>query len=163
MSAPVERLLSEVLRVVTALGSAAETTHGLASRDRKLVERLARGGGFVDVGDLARGLLQPIAEVARSAAELERAGWVEMRRDRFTSQVALTPRGRERWRTACDDERALYAWLGNEIDDHAVRSALATLRTVRRRLERDNYAQMPMCAADSATPVRTGFNRAHCA
>jgi hypothetical protein len=57
----------------------------------------------------------------------------------------------------------LYRLLSSGLDEHTLRSTLATLRTVRRRLERSDYAQMPMFTADSESFARAGLTRARCA
>jgi hypothetical protein len=166
MSESVEKLLSETQRLVAALSDAAgagSTAQELGRLERKLLEVLLRAERWTDVAGIARTLLIPVTELERTLPGLERGGWIARRREAHAPQVMLTAAGRARWQDACDNEQALYDQLGNTLDDDSIRSALVTLRALRRKLERCGYAQMPTIMHDSATIASHGLHRALCA
>jgi DNA-binding MarR family transcriptional regulator len=139
MSVAIEKLLAETRRVVTALGEAAEASvaeHGVSPRERRVLEflnRCARGGPG---SELARAQLLPVADVEATVRSLAQRGWVQVGEPPREPIVSLVAEGRSRWRALAAREQALLDDLDRALDEHTVRSALKTLRTLRRGLER---------------------------
>ena len=142
MTETVERLLCETRRVLHAVGEAREDTlasAGVTPIERHLIEALAREDALVTVATLARRALTPVAEIDRGLAMLNGRGWLERRgdrRERSSEGVRLSDAGRAAWRALHANERALLVQLESALDEQSVRATLATLRVLRRALQR---------------------------
>lgn len=142
MSETVERLLCETRRVFHAVGEVREDTlasAGMTPIERCLIEALAREEAPVTEATLARRALTPVAEIARGLDALDDRGWLERRGDgrrRSGEGRRLNDAGRAAWRALQASERALLAQLEVALDEKSVRATLATLRVLRRALQR---------------------------
>lgn len=142
MSDTVQRLLCESRRVIQAAGEARDDTlagAGVTPIERCLIEALAREDPPVTVATLARRALTPVADIARGLDRLDSRGWLERRGDHRQSSsevVRLNDAGRATRRALRANERALLVQLGVDLDEQSVRAALATLRQLRRTLQR---------------------------
>jgi len=140
MSVPVEKLLCETRRVVTALGEAADASLaeiGVTPRERKVLEVLDRSSTHgMTHAEIARTLLVPVAEVEHTLRVLGRHGWIALDDTSGEPQLALSQEGRRRSQALFAREQSVLDALEGLFDEHTVRSALRTLRAVRRSLER---------------------------
>jgi DNA-binding MarR family transcriptional regulator len=153
MSVPVEKLLCETRRVVTALGEAAEASLaelGVTPRERKVLDLLHRSARGGSCADLSRALLVPVADVDHTVGTLANGGWVEVVDASGERIVTLSAEGRVRWQDFCAREQSLLDALDRMLDEHTVRSALKTLRTIRRSIER-----CPAATDVPGPPLRT--------
>lgn len=142
MSDTVQRLLCESRRLFQAAGEARDDTlagAGVTPIERCLIEALAREDAPVTVATLARRALTPVADIARGLDRLDSRGWLERRGDSRQSSseaVRLNDVGRATRRELRANERAFLLQLGVVLDEGSVRAALATLRQLRRSLQR---------------------------
>jgi DNA-binding MarR family transcriptional regulator len=142
MSDPVQKLLCETRRVFLALAETADEallSCGVSRQQRALLELLARACRPVTVGALARATLTPVKETELSIAALREHGWIECRDNSLHwpyAAVALSSKGRAGWSEVQARERILMDLLGANLDEQAVRSTFATLRAIRRLLQR---------------------------
>jgi DNA-binding MarR family transcriptional regulator len=139
MSLPVERLLSETRRVFQAVGDVqveALAVLGVTPDERALLETLARNESPVVVAALARATLSPLAEIEWTLQRLGHRGWVERHGAAARAAVCLTAGGRAAWQRLHSSEQALLVHLESALDGRAVQASLATLRLLRRALER---------------------------
>jgi hypothetical protein len=140
MSVPVEKLLCETRRVVTALAEAADASLaeiGVTPRERKVLEVLDRSRNHgMTHAEIARVLLVPVAEVDQTVRLLERHAWIAVDEGRGEPQLSLNHEGRQRSQALFAREQSVLHAMERLLDEHTVRSALRTLRAVRRGLER---------------------------
>jgi DNA-binding MarR family transcriptional regulator len=142
MSAPVEKMLSETRRVFQALGEVSDqalVTLGISAHQRALLRVLAREHRPATAASLARATLTPVRETARALAALRCRGWLECHADGLDdpeSTVSISRQGRRAWSDAQAKERAMLSRLEAALDEQAIHSTFATLRAVRRLLQR---------------------------
>jgi DNA-binding MarR family transcriptional regulator len=151
MSVPIERLFSETRRVYQALDQAAgETcaTLGLTSAERALLELLDREHTPLGIAELALAALTPRTELVPVLRHLQARGWVDLRTTDTGAgghEVVLNVAGRELCQRLRSHELALLQRLEAAVDERALQSTFATLRSVRRLLRRTGPAGNP-CA-----------------
>lgn len=142
MSDTVQRLVCESRRLAQAAGEARDDTlagAGVTPIERCLIEVLAREDAPISVATLARRTLTPVADIARGLDGLDSRGWLERRGDHRQSSrpdVRLNGLGRATLRALRTRERDLLLQLGAVLDERSVQAALATLRRLRRTLQR---------------------------
>lgn len=152
----VQRLLCESRRLVEAAGEARDDTlagAGVTPIERCLVEALAREDAPVTVAMLARRRLTPVADITRGLDRLDSRGWIDRRGDHRQSSsevVRLNDAGRAAQRALQANERALLVQLGAVLDERSARAALATLRQLRRTLQRAAIPAAPLTQLDHA-------------
>jgi DNA-binding MarR family transcriptional regulator len=138
----VQQLLCESRRVIQAVGEAREDTlagAGVTPIERSLMEALAHEDTPITVATLARRALTPLADIAGGLDQLERRGWLDRcgnSQHASREYVRLNEAGRAVRRTLRDNEHALLEQLGVVLGEQSVRTALATLRLLRRTLQR---------------------------
>lgn len=140
MSIPVEKLLCETRRVFQALAEAADeglVACGISHCERALLEAVAKASSPVTVAALARETLTPLKETCMCLAALRERGWVECvgeLSDSPDAAVVLSPQGRARRVELRASERDLLNRISAGLDEKAIHSTFATLRSVRRLL-----------------------------
>lgn len=146
MNMPLERLLIETRRVHQAFDEAAGagcTTLGLTTQECALLALLGRERQPVDVDSLARTALVPRSQMLETLRRLQVRGCVNLQSpDMVTGHPAasLSAAGRDLLRRHESRDRALMQRLAGAVDADALQATFATLRNVRRLLQREGAA-----------------------
>ena len=156
MDCPVEKMLCETRQVFQALAEASDEalrSRGLSAHEQCLLKILARRSGPITIAALARATLATVRDTDLTLVALRGRGWVTCQAESLDSRsttVALSPLGRIFWVELHADERELIERLTASLDEQAVHSTLATLRAVRRLVQR-----APTLAPHSLPGVRS--------
>lgn len=146
MSMPLERLLLETRRVHQALAEAADASCamlGLTAQECTLLTLLGREHQAVDAAALARTALVPQTELVDTLRRLHERGWVRLQAldvHQPRPRVCLSVAGRELCRRLESHEQARLQRLEAVVDAGSLYTTFATLRSVRRQLQREGVS-----------------------
>lgn len=149
MNRPVEKLLRETRHVFQALAEASDEalrSHGLSAHEQGLLKVLARRARPVTVAALARATRATFRDTNLALAALPDRGWVTCQTqalDAHAGRVVLSPLGHAYWVELNANQRLLIARLTASLDEQDVTSSFATLRALRRLLQRPFAPQAP--------------------
>jgi|GEM_PF-4226801 DNA-binding MarR family transcriptional regulator len=152
MNMPLERLLIETRRVYQAFDEVAGadcTTLGLTSQECALLMLLDRPRRAADVDRIARTALVPRTQLIEALRRLQARGCVDLQTPGAATgphAAILTAIGRELCRQLEARDRALMQRLAAAVDAGALHATFATLRNVRRLLQREGVAIDSPCA-----------------
>ena len=142
MGLQVEKLLRETRQVIQALAEVSDElrqSRGLSANEQVLLNILARKPSPATVAMLARATLATARDTHLAVAALRDRGWVTCQPEALDARgarVGLSPLGHAGWVELHADERVLVERLAASLDEQAVNSTFATLRAVRRLLQR---------------------------
>lgn len=142
MGRAVEKLLCETRQVFQVLAETSDEvlrSRGLSAHEQGVLQVLARKPRPVSTAALARAMLATVRDTHLAVAALRERGWIDCQAgppDSRGGTVALNPLGHACWVDLRAGERVLLERLTANLDERAVHSTFATLRAVRRLLQR---------------------------